>query len=126
MEHSAAGARAAGGSTVGILPGTGPGSSPPNTSIDLPVFTGLGQARNVVLVLSAHAVIAIGGGWGTLSEIGLAMKHGIPCVELESWRLEHPTRRLGEALLTANSPAEAVELATAAARRIQRKEVSDE
>ena len=58
MERAAAGARAAGGTTVGILPGSSTEESPPNDSIDLPIFTGLGQARNMVLVLSAHAAIA--------------------------------------------------------------------
>jgi uncharacterized protein (TIGR00725 family) len=90
MEAAAEGARAAGGQTVGILPGTDAGASPPNRHIQIPLYTGMGQARNLVVVLSADAVVAIGGEWGTLSEIALAMKHGRPLVLLDSWRLGHP------------------------------------
>lgn len=117
MERAASGARDAGGRTVGILPGRSPRESPPNASIDLPIFTGLGQARNQVLVLSAHAVIAVGGGWGTLSEIGLAMKHDIPVVLLESWKLGHAGERLEAALRVADSPHQAVSMAVDSATR---------
>jgi uncharacterized protein (TIGR00725 family) len=117
MERAAAGAREAGGTTVGILPGRSSYDSPPNESIDLPIFTGLGQARNQVLILSAHAVISVGGGWGTLTEIGLAMKHVIPVVLLESWRLSHPTEHLESLLDTAESAIQAVAMAVAAAKR---------
>lgn len=117
MERAAAGARDAGGQTIGILPGRSAAESPPNDSIELPIFTGLGQARNQVLVLSAQAVIAIGGGWGTLSEIGLAMKHDIPVVLLESWKLSHPVDRLEIHLDIARTAKGAVARATAAAHR---------
>lgn len=90
MEASAEGARAAGGTTVGILPGSGADTSPPNRFIDIALYSGIGQARNLVLVLSADAVIAVGGGWGTLSEIAMAMKHGRRLVLLGSWDLTPP------------------------------------
>jgi uncharacterized protein (TIGR00725 family) len=116
MEAAAAGAREAGGHTVGILPGAGPAESPPNSSIELSVYTGMGQARNLVLVLSTAAVIAIGGGWGTLSEIGLALKHGVPIVLLSSWHLERPDGAQESLLQEARDPEEAVRLAIRAAR----------
>ena len=97
MEAACSGAKTAGGTTLGILPGTGPESSKPNPHLDFVVYTGMGQARNQVIVLSSNAVIAIGGEWGTLSEIGLAMKHQIPLVLLESWSVEGPDGQgLGE------------------------------
>lgn len=111
MEAAARGARQNGGATLGILPGVSAAASPPNAFIDIPVFTGLGQARNQVIVLSADAVIGISGGWGTLTEIGLALKHGIPVVLLESWSLERPDGVAEPLLHTAASPKEAVELA---------------
>jgi uncharacterized protein (TIGR00725 family) len=111
MAAAAAGARSAGGHTVGILPGASATQTPPNPDIELPIFTGLGQARNQVLVLSADAVIAIGGGWGTLSEIGLARKYGIPVVLLESWQLTRPDGVIDPGLATAQTPRQALELA---------------
>jgi len=120
MEAAAEGARSEGGSTVGIMPGTGPADSPPNAYIELPIFTGLGQARNQVLVLSGEAVIGIGGSWGTLTEIGLSIRHGIPVVLLDSWRLEPPNGKAEPLLHRAASPVEAVETALRAVSQAQR------
>jgi uncharacterized protein (TIGR00725 family) len=117
MEAAAAGAAEAGGWTVGILPGGSPSESPPNPHIQLPVYTGMGQARNQILVLSARALIAVGGDWGTLSEIALARKQGIPVVLLDSWRLERPLGEGATDLLTATSPEEAVSMALDAVHR---------
>ncbi len=114
MAAVARGARETGGQTVGILPGADAIESPPNPHIELPIFTGMGQARNQVLVLSAEVVIGVGGGWGTLTEIGLALKHRIPVVLLESWRLERPDGRAEPLLQRAESARQAVELALAA------------
>jgi uncharacterized protein (TIGR00725 family) len=116
MEAASRGARDEGGRTVGILPGESAVTSPPNPHIELALFTGMGQARNQVLVLSAQGVIGIGGSWGTLTEIGLALKHGIPVVLLESWQLEPPDGEPEPLLMSAQSPTEAVELAMAAAK----------
>ena len=88
MEGACRGAREAGGFTVGILPGMDAGAA--NPYVDLPIATGMGQARNVVLVLSGQAVIAIAGWAGTLSEIALALKSGRPVVGLGTWRLTRP------------------------------------
>lgn len=111
MAAACAGARAAGGLTVGILPGADRRESPPNPDVELALFTGLGQARNLPVVLSGEAVVAIGGGWGTLSEIALALKHRRPVVRLGSWRLEPPDGRDEPLLRDAATPGEAVALA---------------
>lgn len=118
MAAASRGAHAAGGLTVGILPGADATASPPNQAVELALFTGMGQARNQLLVLSAQAVIAIGGGWGTLSEISLALKQGRPVVLLESWSLRRPDGAPEPLLATAGDPRQAVEqaLATIAAR----------
>jgi len=116
MAAASAGARNRGGLTVGVLPGINAEDSPPNPDVQVALFTGIGQARNQVVVLSAAAVIAIGGGWGTLSEIALALKHRVPVVVLESWRLERPDGREEPLLMTALDPREAVALAVRASR----------
>lgn len=81
MEAACRGAKEAGGMTVGILPGTEGG----NPYLDITIRSGLGHARNVLVVLSADAVIAIGGKYGTLSEIGIALKTGRPVYGIDSW-----------------------------------------
>lgn len=88
MEAVCRGAALAGGMTIGILPGSEPAQGNPHLQLALP--TGLGEARNVVLVTAASAVLAIGGGFGTLSEIGLALKRGRPVIGLRTWGLERP------------------------------------
>jgi len=80
MEAAARGARANGGTTVGILPGPDPAAA--NAHIAIPLATGLGEMRNFLIVRTAHALIAIGGGVGTLSEIALAQRIGKPVVGL--------------------------------------------
>lgn len=114
MAAAAEGARSTGGRTVGILPGSSSEESPANPHIELVIYTGMGQARNQILVLSAAAVIGIGGGWGTLIEIGLARKHRIPVVLLESWHLERPDGVPEKGLMLADNARQAVELALAA------------
>jgi uncharacterized protein (TIGR00725 family) len=117
MEAAAAGARDAGGITVGILPGTS--DSEANSSIDIPIVTGLGDARNAVNVLTSQAIIAIHGGYGTLSEIALALKAGTPVVTLQSWFLKSPDGETPADLVPAAEPGEAVSIAMklAASRR---------
>ena len=83
MEASARGAQREGGITVGILPGDS--FEDANPFIQIPVVTGLGHARNVLVVRSAQALIAVNGGYGTLSEIALALKMGKPVVGLHTW-----------------------------------------
>jgi len=86
MAATCRGAKAAGGATVGILPGGD--RSQANRWVDMAVATGMGEARNAVLVRTADAVLALGGGYGTLSEIALALRMDRPVVTLGSWDIE--------------------------------------
>ena len=86
MEAACRGAQASGGATVGILPGLD--RSEANAHVDVAIATGLGEARNALVVRAADAVIAIGGGYGTLSEIALALKAGKRVVGLRTWDVE--------------------------------------
>lgn len=85
MEASAKGAKAEGGITVGILPGFEPSTA--NPYIDIKVVTGLSHARNIVVVRSSDALIAIGGGYGTLSEIAIALKLNKPVIGMDTWEI---------------------------------------
>jgi uncharacterized protein (TIGR00725 family) len=108
MAAAARGAKAAGGTTIGILPGTSRADA--NEWVDHVVVTGVGHARNLAVVASGDAVIAVGGQWGTLSEIAFASLLGRPVVILEpGWKLEGVAR--------ASTPQEAVELTVAALSR---------
>jgi uncharacterized protein (TIGR00725 family) len=86
MAAACRGARAEQGLTVGILPGTDRASA--NQWVTLAIPTGLGELRNGLVVRAADAVIAVGGGPGTLSEIALALKTGVPVLGLETWDIE--------------------------------------
>lgn len=108
MEAAAHGAKEAGGLTIGIMPGMNAGETPPNPYIDVAIFTGLRDGRNWVNVCACDAIIAISGGYGTLSEIALALKIGKPVVLLHSWQL--PPRDFA-LLYVAQTPEQAVELA---------------
>ena len=99
MEAAARGAAEAGGTAIGILPDEDRGRA--NEYLSFSVATGVGQARNLAVVCSGDAVIAVGGEYGTLSEVGLALKVGRPVVSLGSWDL-------GEHVVVASSPEEAV------------------
>ena len=85
MEAACKGAKSAGGSTIGILPGLSKNEA--NQWIDIPIWTGLGDARHIVVVRTGSAVIAIGGAYGTLSEIGHALSDGKPIFALNSWEI---------------------------------------
>lgn len=101
MEAVCRGAKREGGLTIGILLGTDPGEA--NPYIDIPIATGLGQARNLVIVNAAAALIAIDGEYGTLSELGFALKLGKRVIGLEAWEVP--------GVIVAKDPKEAVELA---------------
>jgi uncharacterized protein (TIGR00725 family) len=110
MEAAGRGAREAGGTTIGILPGESRGDA--NQWIEHTVATGIGHARNLAVVASGDAVIAVGGEWGTLAEIGLARKIGRPVVVLEpGWQLA------GDGIVRAATPEEAVATAITLARQ---------
>jgi uncharacterized protein (TIGR00725 family) len=85
MEAAARGARETGGTTLGILPGSDARESPPNPYIDLPVFTGMSDGRNSINAKTSDVVIAIGGGYGTLSEIAMALRNNKPVIALKTW-----------------------------------------
>ncbi|MDP9070761.1 MAG: TIGR00725 family protein [Actinomycetota bacterium] len=86
MAAACRGAKAAGGTTLGILPGTE--RSEANPWVDIAVPTGMGEARNALVVRSADAVVAVAGEYGTLSEIALALKLGRPVIGLASWDID--------------------------------------
>jgi len=117
MEAASRGAAQAGGLTVGLLPGFDARDA--NRWVSVPVVTGMDQARNVILVRSCDAIVAVGGRYGTLSEIALALKLGRPVVGLGTWRLAQPDGRRVP-LLTAHTPEDAVARALRAARRAGR------
>lgn len=108
MLASARGAKSKGGTTVGMLPGKDPDDA--NPFIDIPIATGLGEMRNLLIIRAASAAIAIGGGYGTLSEIALALKTSKPVVGLKTWDISAGIQR-------ADTPEQAVDLALAAARK---------
>lgn len=109
MRAASRGAAGAGGETIGILPGSD--TTEANEFVRTPIATGLGVVRNLVVVTSSDAVIAIGGRHGTLSEIGLALRMGRHVVTLSSWRLESDHRLSGPRVHRARDPREAVALA---------------
>jgi uncharacterized protein (TIGR00725 family) len=99
MEAACRGARESGGRTVGILPGAD--RSEANPYVDVAIASGLGEARNALVVRAADALIAVGGGYGTLSEVALALKAGKRVVGLGTWDVE--------GVVAADSPEAAVE-----------------
>lgn len=109
MAAAARGASEEGGTTLGILPGTLMEDANPH--ITIPIVTGLGHARNVLVVRSSHALIAIEGGYGTLSELAIALKVGIPVIGLHTWNVSSK-------IIEATTPQEAVRLAMSAGARL--------
>jgi len=105
MESACKGAQSEGGMTIGILPGESRQAA--NPYVQIPIVTGIGYARNVAVVKSAQAVIAIGGSYGTLSEIGHALQSGIPVIGLNTWSLSRNGQQDNSVILAQN-PTEAV------------------
>ena len=101
MEAACRGAKSAGGTTVGLLPGIDRAAA--NAYVDVAIATGLGEARNTLVVRAADALVAVAGGYGTLSEIGFALKTGTPVIGLGTWEIE--------GVVPARDAAEAAELA---------------
>ncbi|WP_125777872.1 TIGR00725 family protein [Antribacter gilvus] len=115
MEAACAGARDAGGTTLGILAAATPTEA--NPYVDVVVPTGMGEGRNAIVVASGQAMIVVGGSWGTLSEVGLAMRRGIPVVTVGGWHLRGADGQpLPDAPPTADTPQEAVDIVLAALR----------
>ena len=114
MEAACRGALKEGGRTVGVLPGNDPEDA--NPFVQFPLVTGMGYARNVIVVKSARAVIAVGGSFGTLSEIAHALQSRVPVVGLGTWELARNGRE-DTSVITAATPQEAVEKALALVRK---------
>ncbi|MDZ7260825.1 MAG: TIGR00725 family protein [candidate division KSB1 bacterium] len=110
MEAACQGAKQAGGTTIGILPGHSKKDANPYVDIVLP--TGMSEARNIIIVRSSDAVIAIDGEYGTLSEISFCLKFNVPIVGLKTWDIS-------EQIVKAETPAEAVEKAFQLASKVK-------
>lgn len=108
MEAACRGASSENGITVGIIPGDSRRMA--NQYVQITIVTGIGYARNVAVVKSGHSVIAIGGSYGTLTEIGYALQSGIPVVGLNTWAISKDGRD-DSSIIRAGGPLEAVEAA---------------
>jgi uncharacterized protein (TIGR00725 family) len=108
MEAACKGAKSEGGITVGILPGDSRRSA--NPYVMIPIVTSIGSARNIIVVKSAQAVIAIGGGYGTLSEISFALKSGIPVIGLNTWAFSR-NNQPDSSIIPTEDPVAAVDMA---------------
>ena len=114
MAAACRGAKSAGGLTIGVM--SGPDASEANPYVDLPIVSGIGEARNTIIIRSAHAAVAVGGSYGTLSEIAFCLSFGLPVVGLGTWHVEresHPPVPIHRA----SSAEEAAELALELARQ---------
>jgi uncharacterized protein (TIGR00725 family) len=122
MEAVCRGAKSCGGTTIGILPGRTAAEA--NPYVDIPIITTMGYSRNVIVAHSGQAVIAIGGAFGTLSEIAFALGDRIPVIGLQTWCLDRNGQ--GElvdgAIIQAANPLDAVEKALAAAEERSRSQ----
>ena len=123
MEAVCRGAKSEGGTTVGILPSSDPAAA--NRWVDISIPTGLGQARNVIIARSGMAVIAIGGRYGTLTEIGHALKAGIPVVGLRTWTLSK-AGEVDPSIIVADDARDAVEKAVTAAGRPRPTDITND
>lgn len=116
MEAACKGAKSAGGLTVGVLPSHSYLDA--NPWVDIPIVTGLGYARNVIVVKTGRAVIAVDGSYGTLSEIAHALADGIPVIGLQTWTFSYNNHeKNNNAIVLARTPGEAVEKALALAKQ---------
>jgi uncharacterized protein (TIGR00725 family) len=106
MEAAARGAAAEGGAVLGILPGSDRGAA--NAFVTVAVPTGMGEMRNALIVRTADAVIAVGGEFGTLSEIALALKAGTPVVGIGTWELAKADGQSADPIVRVETPDEAV------------------
>jgi uncharacterized protein (TIGR00725 family) len=111
MESACKGAFEFGGMTIGILPGTDKADA--NPYVKIPIPTGLGYARNAIIAQTCDAYIAIGGAYGTLSEIAMALNNGKKVISLGSWDLEKAGPVDATFFIQATTPQDAVEIAMA-------------
>ena len=108
MEAACKGASSEGGLTIGILPGENRQAA--NPYVQIPIVTGIGYARNITVAKSAQAVIAVGGSYGTLSEISYALQSGIPVIGLNTWSLSRNSKQ-DNSIIPAQNATEAVDKA---------------
>ncbi|MGO8873096.1 MAG: TIGR00725 family protein [Acidimicrobiales bacterium] len=109
MAAACRGAKSAGGLTVGLLPGRDPSAA--NPWVDVVVATGLGEVRNSLVVGAASVVVAVGGGYGTLSETALALRAGTPVLGLGTWVLTRPDGAADTGIVPMADPTEAAAVA---------------
>lgn len=109
MEAGCRGAKEAGGMTIGILPGMNPNDA--NKYVDIPIPTGIGYARNIIIVNASDSVIAVNGKFGTLSEIAFCLQFGVPVIGLFSWEID-------PSIIIANTPEQAVDIAFSTGRKL--------
>jgi uncharacterized protein (TIGR00725 family) len=108
MEAACRGASEEGGLTIGIIPGDSRREA--NPYVQIPIVTGIGYARNAVVVKSSQAIIAIDGSYGTLTEIGYALQSGVPVIGLGTWSLSI-NGQADKSIIMAKNPRDAVEKA---------------
>jgi uncharacterized protein (TIGR00725 family) len=114
MAAACRGARDGGGTSVGILPGADRDGA--NEYVDVAVATAMGEGRNILVVRNADAVVAVGGEFGTLSEVALALQAGVPVIGLDTWELSKRGRP-ARGVLEAKNPEEAADIAVREAAR---------
>lgn len=114
MEAACRGAKSAGGIAIGVLPGSDPAAA--NRWVDIPICTGMSHARNAIVVKTGRAAIAVGGAYGTLSEIGHALAEDIPVIGLRTWELVRDGT-VDRGIIIADDPKDAVDKAVEAARK---------
>jgi uncharacterized protein (TIGR00725 family) len=105
MKETCRGAYGAGGLTIGVIPGDDRKSA--NPYVQIPIVTGIGYARNVIIIKSAQAVIAVGGGYGTLTEIGYALDSKIPVIGLGTWKISR-NNQIDKSIIRAANAKQAV------------------
>jgi len=121
MEAVCRGTKETGGTTIGIMPGSDPTEA--NPYVDIPICTGIGYARNIIVVRSGRAVIAIAGAFGTLSEIAHALGDDIPVIGLNTWSFSRNGKE-DDRIIIAKNPVEAVEKALYAARKRDKESIT--
>jgi uncharacterized protein (TIGR00725 family) len=109
MAGACRGAKSSGGLTVGLLPGRHRADA--NPWVDVVIPTGLAEARNTLVVLAASAVIAVGGEYGTLSEIALALRSGVPVIGVGTWSLTKPSGEPDSGIVPMDDPVAAAAMA---------------
>ena len=112
MEAACKGVKEEGGITIGVLPGDSKEKA--NAYVDIPITTGMGEARNIIIVRSSDAVIAIAGKYGTLSELAFALRFDVPIVGIATWNIDIP-------ILRAKNPKQAVDMLFSAIKKAGRK-----